>query len=372
MTVGGWSAGSVRGRGRPGESPGPGLARRSRLRASAWPAGAWANASGSSPPARSCSASRPTRCSSACEVALVDLAGDDDLVAVLAPGTSRPRSATSSGRSFWPLTAALGWGSRAPFLVGAVVLLVLRRGAGRSSRCPRPDGDPEPTTARADVWACLRDRRVWQLGLISLLSTPWTSRSSASPSPTSRSTAASPHGVAVLVGGSVVVGGIVGAAALAACVRYSSSDRGRDVRPSALAALALAASVLGIMVAPAHPAAGPVRADHRHGQRHLLDPAAGPDPRTPPGPARHDGRGRRLPGLPGALVPLVAAAAAADHFGTGRRSRVASGRPRCVIVVDRASPGRSDPAAHLAGASRPLSARPRSTGSSVRPPSTMR
>ena len=233
---------------------------------------------------------------SACEVALVDLAGDDDLVTVLAPGTIAAEVGDLLGPLLLALTAAIGWGYRAPFLVGAVVLLVYAVVLALQP-LPPPTATEEPTTARADVWACLRDRQVWQLGLISLLSDTLDEPLLGFAIAYLEVDRGQPHGVAVLVGGSVVVGGIVGAAAMAARVRRRPRrPRGRNARPSAGAALALAVSVLGIMAAPLHPAAGPVRADHRHGQRHLLDPVAGPDPRTPAGPARHDGRRRRLPG----------------------------------------------------------------------------
>ena len=106
---------------------------------------------------------------SACEVALVDLAGDDDLVTVLAPGTIAAEVGDLLGPLLLALTAAIGWGYRAPFLVGAVVLLVYAVVLALQP-LPPPTATEEPTTARADVWACLRDRQVWQLGLISLLS----------------------------------------------------------------------------------------------------------------------------------------------------------------------------------------------------------
>ena len=239
---------------------------------------------------------------SACEVALVDLAGDDDLVTVLAPGTIAAEVGDLLGPLLLALTAAIGWGYRAPFLVGAVVLLVYAVVLALQP-LPPPTATEEPTTARADVWACLRDRQVWQLGLISLLSDTLDEPLLGFAIAYLEVDRGQPHGVAVLVGGSVVVGGIVGASAMAARVRRGrggSGGRGgrggRNAGPSAGAALALAVSVLGIMAAPFIPLQALFGFTHRHGQRHLLDPVAGPDPRTPTGPARHDGRRRRLPG----------------------------------------------------------------------------
>ena len=233
---------------------------------------------------------------SACEVALVDLAGDDDLVTVLAPGTIAAEVGDLLGPLLLALTAAIGWGYRAPFLVGAVVLLVYAVVLALQP-LPPPTATEEPTTARADVWACLRDRQVWQLGLISLLSDTLDEPLLGFAIAYLEVDRGQPHGVAVLVGGSVVVGGIVGAAAMAARVRGGTQRPRRPQRPTVGRRRA---GPRGVRPRDhgraAHPAAGPVRADHRHGQRHLLDPVAGPHPRTPAGPARHDGRGRRLPG----------------------------------------------------------------------------
>ncbi len=173
---------------------------------------------------------------SACEVALVDLAGDDDLVTVLAPGTIAAEVGDLLGPLLLALTAAIGWGYRAPFLVGAVVLLVYAVVLALQP-LPPPTATEEPTTARADVWACLRDRQVWQLGLISLLSDTLDEPLLGFAIAYLEVDRGQPHGVAVLVGGSVVVGGIVGAAAMAARASAAAASGGRaaatpDRRPA--------------------------------------------------------------------------------------------------------------------------------------------
>ena len=248
---------------------------------------------------------------SACEVALVDLAGDHDLVTVLAPGTIAAEVGDLLGPLLLALTAAIGWGYRAPFLVGAVVLLVYAVVLALQP-LPPPTATVEPTTARADVWACLRDRQVWQLGLISLLSDTLDEPLLGFAIAYLEVDRGQPHGVAVLVGGSVVVGGIVGAAAMAARVRRGRG--GRNARPSAGAALALAVSVLGIMAAPFIPlqalfglTTGMASAIF---WTRLQARILGLRPGQPGTTAAVVG----YLAMPGALVPLVAAAAA-DHLG---------------------------------------------------------
>src|SRR5262245_29735231 len=93
---------------------------------------------------------------SACEVALVDLAEDDDLVAVLAPGNVAAGVGDILGPSLLVLAAAAGWSWRTPFAVAAFLLLVYAIVLALQP-LPRPATGDEPTTARADVWACLRD-----------------------------------------------------------------------------------------------------------------------------------------------------------------------------------------------------------------------
>ena len=289
---------------------------------------------------------------SACEVALVDLAGDDDLVTVLAPGTIAAEVGDLLGPLLLALTAALGWGYRAPFLVGAVVLLVYAVVLALQP-LPPPMATEEPTTARADVWACLRDRQVWQLGLISLLSDTLDEPLLGFAIAYLEVDRGQPHGVAVLVGGSVVVGGIVGAAAMAARVRHSSSDRGRNARPSAVAALALAASVLGIMVAPLIPlqvlfglTTGMASAIF---WTRLQARILGLRPGQPGTTAAVVG----YLAMPGALVPLVAAAAA-DRLGLGAALAVYVGVAILLTAVTALSgrPGRTEPDADRSGPKR--------------------
>ncbi len=128
---------------------------------------------------------------SACEVALVDLAGDD-LVATLAPGTLAAEIGDLLGPLLIAGTAALGWSWRVPFVFAAVVFagygLVLA-----AQPIPRPaatsTGGIEPTprcSLACGIGECGRSPPSRSC------STPWTSRSSPSPSPTSRWTEGSP------------------------------------------------------------------------------------------------------------------------------------------------------------------------------------
>jgi MFS family permease len=294
---------------------------------------------------------------SACEVALVDLAGDDDLVTVLAPGTVAAGVGDLLGPLLLALTAAIGWGYRAPFLVGAVVLLAYAVVLALQP-LPRPTASEEPTTARADVWACLRDRQVWQLGLISLLSDTLDEPLLGFAIAYLEVDRGQPHGVAVLVGGSVVVGGIVGAAAMTARVRRGSAG-GRYTRPSAGAALALALSVLGIIAAPLIPlqalfglTTGMANAVF---WTRLQARILGLRPGQPGTTAAVVG----YLAMPGALVPLLAAMAA-DHLGLSAALAVYVGVAVLLTVVTALS-GRPGP-------QRP----PEATCSSVMAPSAMR
>jgi MFS family permease len=310
---------------------------------------------------------------SACEVALVDLAGDDDLVAVLAPSAVAAEVGDLLGPLLLVLTAAVGWGYRAPFLVGAVVLAVYAVVLAVQP-LPPPMAREEPTTARADVWACLRDRQVWQLGLISLLSDTLDEPLLGFAIAYLEVDRGQPHGVAVLVGGSVVLGGIIGAAAMAARVRRGSGDS-RHARLSAGAALGLAVSVLGIMAAPLIPlqalfglTTGMASAIFwTRLQARILG--------LRPGQAGTTAAVVGYLAMPGALVPL-GAAAAADHLGLGAALAVYVGVAILLTAVTVVS-GRSFAGlAALSGGEdrRPLSAqRPAAaTCSSVIPPSAMR
>ncbi len=288
---------------------------------------------------------------SACEVALVDLAGDDDLVTVLAPGTIAAEVGDLLGPLLLALTAAIGWGYRAPFLVGAVVLLVYAVVLALQP-LPPPAATEEPTTVRGDVWACLRDRQVWQLGLISLLSDTLDEPLLGFAIAYLEVNRGQSHGVAVLVGGSVVVGGIVGAAAMAARVGRGGGEGGggRNARPSAGAALALAGSVIGIMVAPLIPlqvlfglTTGMASAIF---WTRLQARILGLRPGQPGTTAAVVG----YLAMPGALVPLVAAAAA-DHLGLGAALAVYVAVALLLAVVTALSDrsGRPEPAADRTG-----------------------
>jgi hypothetical protein len=182
---------------------------------------------------------------SACEVALVDLAGDDDLVTVLAPGTIAAEVGDLLGPLLLALTAAIGWGYRAPFLVGAVVLLVYAVVLAVQP-LPGPAATEEPTTARADVWACL-DRQVWQLGLISLLSDTLDEPLLGFAIAYLEVDRGQPHGVAVLVGGAWSwVASSVRRPWPHGSARAAAAAATPDRRPGRLA---LAVSVFGIMAA---------------------------------------------------------------------------------------------------------------------------
>jgi hypothetical protein len=283
---------------------------------------------------------------SACEVALVDLAGDDDLVTVLAPGTVAAEVGDLLGPLLLALTAAIGWGYRAPFLVGAVILLAYAVVLAVQP-LPAPTATAEPTTARADVWACLRDRQVWQLGLISLLSDTLDEPLLGFAIAYLEVDRGQPHGVAVLVGGSVVVGGIVGAAAMAARVRHGSNDGGRHTRPSPAAALALAVSVLGIMAAPLIPLQAVFGLTTGIASAvfwtRLQARILGLRPGQPGTTAAVVG----YLAMPGALVPLLAAAAA-DHLGLGAALAVYVAVALLLAVVTGLS-GHSGHAGHPTG-----------------------
>ena len=275
---------------------------------------------------------------SACEVALVDLAGDDDLVTVLAPGTIAAEVGDLLGPLLLALTAAIGWGYRAPFLVGAVVLLVYAVVLALQP-LPPPTATEEPTTARADVWACLRDRQVWQLGLISLLSDTLDEPLLGFAIAYLEVDRGQPHGVAVLVGGSVVVGGIVGAAAMAARVRRRQ-QRPRPQRPTvgAVPRWPSPRRFSGSWSRPLIPlqalfglTTGMASAIF---WTRLQARILGLRPGQPGTTAAVVG----YLAMPGALVPLVAAAAA-DHLGLGAALAVYVGvaccsprSPRCRAV----------------------------------------
>jgi MFS family permease len=304
---------------------------------------------------------------SSCEVALVDLAGDDDLVVVLAPGTVAAEVGDLLGPLLLAVAALAGWSWRAPFLIGAIVLVAY---AAVLLRQPLPPpfghghgstdgaGDGERTTARADVMACLRDRRVWQLGVVSLLSDALDEPLLGFAIAYLEVDRGQSHGVAVLVGASVVVGGIAGASAMALRVRTTGGAAVGVARLPAGAAVVLALSVLGIMVAPLLPVQALFGLTTGMASAvfwtRLQARVLGLRPGQPGTTAAVVG----YLAMPGALLPLVAAAAA-DHLGLGAALAVYL-IVAALLAVASGLAGRND--------HRP----PAATASSLMPPSAMR
>ena len=209
------------------------------------------------------------------------------------------------------------------------------------------------------MWACLRDRQVWQLGLISLLSDTLDEPLLGFAIAYLEVDRGQPHGVAVLVGGSVVVGGIVGAAAMAARVR-----RGRGGRGGA-AARAVAAATPDRRPAPRWPSRGRSSGSWSRPLiplqvlfglttgmasaifwTRLQARILGLRPGQPGTTAAVVG----YLAMPGALVPLVAAAAA-DHLGLGAALAVYVAVALLLAVVTALSgrSGRPEPAADRTG-----------------------
>ena len=245
---------------------------------------------------------------SACEVALVDLAGDD-LVAVLAPGNLGAEIGDLLGPLLLAAAAGLGWSWRAPFIFGAVAFVVYAAVLA-AQPLPRPRADPDRGSPASDVWACLRDRRVWRLSVVSLLFDTMDEPFLGFAIAFLEVDRGQSHGVAVLVGASVLMGGMLGAAALTLGVGGRTGRAG----PSVGAAMMLVFSVLGIIIAPTIPlqivfglvgGAASVAFWTR-----LQAGILGLRPGQPGTTAAVVG----YLSLPGALCPL-AAAAAADRFG---------------------------------------------------------
>jgi MFS family permease len=185
----------------------------------------------------------------ACEVALVDLAGDD-LVRVLAPGNLGAEVGDLIGPLLLAGSAALGWSWRVPFIVSAVAAFAYAA-ALAAQDLPRPQPAAEATSAVADVRSCLRDRRVWLLALVALLFDTLDEPFLGFAIAFLEVERGQSHAVAVLVGGSVLVGGVIGAGALAL-----GAVGPRVLRPDRLPVaptVVLAGAVLGIVVAPAIP-----------------------------------------------------------------------------------------------------------------------
>ena len=185
----------------------------------------------------------------ACEVALVDLAGDD-LVRVLAPGNLGAEVGDLIGPLLLAGSAALGWSWRVPFIVSAIAAFAYAA-ALATQDLPRPQPAAEPSSAVSDVRSCLRDRRVWLLALVALLFDTLDEPFLGFAIAFLEVERGQSHAVAVLVGGSVLVGGVLGAGALAL-----GAVGQRVLRPDRLPVaptVVLAGSVLGIVVAPAIP-----------------------------------------------------------------------------------------------------------------------
>jgi predicted MFS family arabinose efflux permease len=99
-----------------------------------------------------------------CEVALVDLAGDD-----LAPALARTNLYGAIGDLLGPLTlagaAALGLSWRSPFLAGAALMLLYALWLS-VQRFPAPHPGEHARTPLASVLSVVRDRRVIVLALV--------------------------------------------------------------------------------------------------------------------------------------------------------------------------------------------------------------
>ena len=285
----------------------------------------------------------------ACEVALVDLAGDD-LVGCSRPATSAPRSATSSGRSCWPGRRHRGGPGGSPFIVCRDRGLRATQPCWplRPSRRPtarEPNRPPRcPTSGSASAIG-----RVWQLGAHLA---PLRHARRAVPRLRHRLPRGRPgqsHGVAVLVGGSVVVGGVLGAGAARTRRRRSTGPAAGSVarrrRPSCWPV-----RCSGIMVAPAIPFQVALRSDRGRVQRAVLDHGCRPGSSVSArvSPARR--RRCRLP-LPARRALAARRRAAGRPVRPRRRARGLRGhrsRPTAVAA-----------AAFRSDAGRPLSRRPR-------------
>jgi hypothetical protein len=291
---------------------------------------------------------------SACEVALVDLAGDD-LAGVLALGNLGAEIGDLLGPLLLAAAAGLGWSWRAPFIFGAVAF-VAYAAVLATQPLPRPRPDPDRGSPASDVRACLRDRRVWRLSVISLLFDTMDEPFLGFAIAFLEVERGQSHSVAVLVGGSVLVGGMLGAAALT----LGFGTRTGRTGPSVWAATTLAVSVLGIILAPTIPlqiAFGVLSgtASVTFWTR-LQASILGLRPGQP-------GTTSAVVGylsLPGALCP-VAAAAAADRFGLHAALGVYLLVAVALTVVTAAGPRMTPPQRESVV-----------TGSSATLPSTMR
>lgn len=181
-----------------------------------------------------------------CEVALIDLAGDD-----LVPALARVNTLGAVGDLLGPLMlaggAAIGVSWRVFFLAGGALMIAYALLLG-CQRFPPPRPPEHARTPLAGVWAVLRDRRVIALavvdGLFGLLDEPflafiiaWLERVRGHPPAT-----------ATLIATAAVAGGLVGYASVE---RIAGRFRPRSLLLASGAAIAVAVGAL--LVAPAPP-----------------------------------------------------------------------------------------------------------------------
>ncbi len=151
----------------------------------------------------------------AAEVALSDLAADEDELRALL-GQQNVLSAFGSigGPLILSATLALGLGWRVGFAV-AGVLLCAYAGFLASQPIPEPTGGPDGAdgpTLRQGVWDVARDRRVWLIGLVLLLLTPFDEPFLGFAIAYFDEVRGHSPAVATLLGGAATLGGLIGAA----------------------------------------------------------------------------------------------------------------------------------------------------------------
>jgi len=113
----------------------------------------------------------------AAEVALVDMVEEDELRPALARANLLGVLGDLAGPALVAATAFLGWSWRVPFWVAAVLLVAFGAVLAASPLpSPRPEGGGEDDERRGSLLTMFdvaRDRRVWMLGAIGLLSGPF-------------------------------------------------------------------------------------------------------------------------------------------------------------------------------------------------------
>jgi predicted MFS family arabinose efflux permease len=180
----------------------------------------------------------------ACEVALLDLVGDD-LEQTIGAENLFGAVGDLVGPVALVITAALGWSWRVPFFVaagfGIAYALWL---ASIPIPPPRPAGTEHPGAWRA-ARELLRDRAVWRFGLVAMLFVQLDEAYLAFVIAYLRRDVHLGPAAATAVGSAIVVGGLVGYARATAGV--SRDDPARRVRRACALVLA---SALGIALAP--------------------------------------------------------------------------------------------------------------------------